>query len=288
MNFTKLEEIKKLAIVAMFSDDTLMENLVLKGGNALDIIYRIANRSSMDIDFSMPKDLDLLSFFEKIKDNLIRTFKDRGFRVFDIKIKRKPQKEHPSTPAFWGGYCIDFKVVDSDLYNKLNENLDALRRQSIEVGANHKRILSIEISKHEYCDQKVKKEIEGFTIYVYSPEMIILEKLRSICQQMPDYKIQLTPTPRARDFFDIYIVDNEYRFDLLCEKNLELLKKIFDAKKVPLDLLKKIEQYKEFHEPDFISVVDTVKPDTTLHSYDFYFDYVIKLSEKLCQSLGVK
>lgn len=37
LNF--LERIKTLAIVAMFSDDDLMERLVLKGGNALDIVY---------------------------------------------------------------------------------------------------------------------------------------------------------------------------------------------------------------------------------------------------------
>ena len=286
MDIGKLEQIKKLAIIAIFSNDTLMENLVLKGGNALDIIYRIANRSSMDIDFSMPKDLDLFSFSEKIQDNLIRTFKDHGFRVFDFKIKRKPQMANPSLPAFWGGYSINFKVVDSDLYNKLNKNIEALRRQSIEVGPNHKRILSIEISKHECCDQKVEKEIEGLAIYVYSPEMIVLEKLRSICQQMPDYRIQSTPTPRARDFFDIYVVDNEYHLDLLCEKNLELLRKIFDAKKVPLLLLSKIVKYKEFHKPDFHSVVDTVKPNVTLYDFEFYFNFVVELSMKLCQALG--
>ena len=38
----ELEQIKKLAIISVFSDDTLMNTLVLKGGNALDIIYKIA------------------------------------------------------------------------------------------------------------------------------------------------------------------------------------------------------------------------------------------------------
>jgi hypothetical protein len=40
----RLEAIKRLAIIAMFSDDMLMEEFVLKGGNALDLIYRVAPR----------------------------------------------------------------------------------------------------------------------------------------------------------------------------------------------------------------------------------------------------
>lgn len=33
-----LEQIKKLAVTAMFSDDELMDQLVLKGGNAMALI----------------------------------------------------------------------------------------------------------------------------------------------------------------------------------------------------------------------------------------------------------
>ena len=35
----RLQKIKRLAIVAMFSDDDLLERLVLKGGNALDLVH---------------------------------------------------------------------------------------------------------------------------------------------------------------------------------------------------------------------------------------------------------
>jgi predicted nucleotidyltransferase component of viral defense system len=31
-----------------------MDQLVLKGGNALDLIYGISTRASMDLDFSVP------------------------------------------------------------------------------------------------------------------------------------------------------------------------------------------------------------------------------------------
>ncbi|HET6251016.1 MAG TPA: hypothetical protein VFE47_25225 [Tepidisphaeraceae bacterium] len=36
--------IKKLVIIAMFSDDDLMDRLVLKGGNAIDLLYRVSAR----------------------------------------------------------------------------------------------------------------------------------------------------------------------------------------------------------------------------------------------------
>jgi hypothetical protein len=37
----KYERIKSIALTALFSDDDLMEMLVLKGGNALNLIYKI-------------------------------------------------------------------------------------------------------------------------------------------------------------------------------------------------------------------------------------------------------
>ena len=51
VDLDRIEKIKRLAIIAMFSDDDLMERLVLKGGNALDIVYEIGSRASMDLDF---------------------------------------------------------------------------------------------------------------------------------------------------------------------------------------------------------------------------------------------
>jgi len=55
---SKLERIRRLVITAMFADDVLMNRLVLKGGNALDIIHKLGTRTSLDIDLSMPGDFD--------------------------------------------------------------------------------------------------------------------------------------------------------------------------------------------------------------------------------------
>jgi hypothetical protein len=51
------ERIKRLVIIAMVSDDELLEKLVLKGGNLLDIAYGVSTRSSVDIDFSVDGDV---------------------------------------------------------------------------------------------------------------------------------------------------------------------------------------------------------------------------------------
>ena len=52
-----LEKVKRLGVQAMFSDDELLDTLVLKGGNAMALIHRLSTRASIDLDFSMHLDL---------------------------------------------------------------------------------------------------------------------------------------------------------------------------------------------------------------------------------------
>ena len=68
MDQKRFEEIKKITLKAMYSDDELMEMLVLKGGNAIDLIYGVSSRSSLDLDFSMQSDFQDFAVYEnKIK-----------------------------------------------------------------------------------------------------------------------------------------------------------------------------------------------------------------------------
>ena len=55
MDFT---EIRRTAITALFSDDMLLDRLVLKGGNALSLVYELTSRTSLDLDFSMANAFD--------------------------------------------------------------------------------------------------------------------------------------------------------------------------------------------------------------------------------------
>ena len=94
-----LEKLKKLTIIAMVSDDYLMEKLVLKGGNALDLFYGISPRASLDLDFSMPDDFksnELESVKTKIENLLHDTFVREGFAIFDFKFLERPEHQRDS------------------------------------------------------------------------------------------------------------------------------------------------------------------------------------------------
>ncbi len=69
--------------------------------------------------------------------------------------------------------------------------------------------------------------------------------------------------------------------------NVQLIKQIFDIKKVPVEWIGIINMFREYHKADFQSVIDTVKPEVELKDFDFYFDYVIEKCKSL-ESLWIK
>ena len=93
LDLEKLEQIKRITIIALFSDDDLMDSLVLKGGNALDMIYGIAQRASLDLDFSIDKEFnksEISTIHDKIRKVLKETFKAKGYEAFDIHFTEVP------------------------------------------------------------------------------------------------------------------------------------------------------------------------------------------------------
>lgn len=104
-----------------------MERLVLKGGNALNLVLLIGTRASVDIDLSMESDF---------------------------------------SPAEL-----------EDVRNRLESRLQQVFAP------------------------------EHYPVFVYTTEMLVAEKLRAICQQMPEYgpvvKRSWPGAARARDFLDI-------------------------------------------------------------------------------------
>jgi predicted nucleotidyltransferase component of viral defense system len=281
------KRIRRFAIIAMFSDDDLMNRLVLKGGNALDIAYSMKFRSSIDLDFSMdgeftPEEMgDIRDRFEKC---LHETFVLEGYEVFDVTFKVKPPQVTPDMADFWGGYLVEFKIIEKAKHAELTHDLDSLRKQSAEVDPSSRKKFRIEISKFEYCARKREQDLDHYTIYVYSPEQIVVEKIRSICQQMPEYgKIvkSSSQSPRPRDFCDIYVTIERFKIDLSNDENLDLVRCSFESKRVPLKLISRIMDYRDYHSQAFEGVKDTVYAGTTLKEFDFYFDYVVRECEKL-------
>lgn len=277
-NLEFLDRIKRLVIIAMFSDDDLMERFVLKGGNLVDIVYGVSVRSSVDIDLSMDGEFAELEVVrEKVATSLAATFGEAGYVAFDVKLEDVLPHVSEDLRAFWGGYRIQFKIIERERYEELKDNMDALRRNAASVGKRASTVFKVDISKHEYCSGKKPHLLEGYTIYAYTPEMLVCEKLRAICQQMPEYValVHSHPSARARDFVDIHTVTEHFSIDFTSGSFLDLLRAVFDVKRVPLALICSIGEFREYHRHDFAAVRDTVKPDAHLEEFDFYFDYVV-------------
>lgn len=222
------------------------------------------------------------SITKKLEDVLKITFKQSGYIVFDFKFEEVPKKISQELKAYWGGYRINFKIIDVETFETYNDNIDTLRRRAFVVGPEQRKIFKIDISKFEYCEKKIRKSINDYNLYVYSPEMIIFEKVRAVCQQTKEYK-KIVPTmtisPRSRDFYDIHLLINTFPIEIKKKENQDVMKKIFESKKVPLDILKKIPMYRDFHAQDYPSVEATVNTTEKLKSFDFYFDFFL---DKFC------
>lgn len=274
-----LRDIKKLVIIAMFSDNELMERFVLKGGNLLDIVYQLSARASIDVDLSMSgefEDVDKLR--AKILKALESTFRARGYVVFDFKLMEVPPKLSDDMKDFWGGYRVHFKLIDQKKYGAFSDSLEDLRRNAAVVGEKGSTVFQVDISKHEFCEDKLLFEVDEHSVYGYSPEMFVAEKLRAICQQMDEYVqlVQLHPRSRPKDFVDIQIIAQHYGIAFGREDFRDLVRQTFTVKKVPVFLLGEIRTTKEYHEQGFQAVRDTVYPDFNLESFEFYFDYVAR------------
>ena len=181
-----LEKIKKLTLRALVGDEILMKGLVLKGGNALQMAYDITSRGSIDIDFSISNDFsesDKLHIHVRLEILLNIVFEKEGLKVFDVNFFEKPKANKVKE---WKGYCIEFKTIELNKFNSMS--LEQSRITAIAVNPNNSTKFTVDISSYEYTDGKKLKEIDGAVMYVYTPEMILFEKIRALCQTIPEYQ----------------------------------------------------------------------------------------------------
>jgi hypothetical protein len=185
--------------------------------------------------------------------------------------------------AFWGGYLVEFKLISKRRAIEVDHDLETMRREAIRLGEGSK--FTIDISRHEYVDGKVERELDGYRIYVYSPEMIACEKFRAICQQMPEYasiiKRNGLGNQRARDFVDIEALVRRFGVDLASERVQHILTEMFALKRVPLELLGKIEGTRDFHALGFEEVKAAMRPGVKIEPFDYYFGFVCDQCAKL-------
>lgn len=277
------EKVKRLTIAALVSQDDLFDLLVLKGGNAIEHAGVKPVRRSIDVDFSLDGSLLALGSIPELqsrfRDLLVSTFIGEGLHVFDVRLEeRPPNLKNDVLGDFWGGYKLLFKVIPIESASQLSQ--DQQSRQALSLGVAGRKEFSVDLSKHEFCGDKRMTEIDGFNVFVYSERMLICEKIRAICQQMPAYREVVHSTsarPRARDFFDIYHIASQIKVDFTTMEFWDTLRQVFEVKKVPLALLGEIGGHREFHRDNFESVKLTVLPSVSLRDFDFYVDHLIEL-----------
>jgi predicted nucleotidyltransferase component of viral defense system len=269
------KQVRLATIAALCSEDALYEQLILKGGSALDLIYQVGGRSSLDLDFSLEGDLNSLEATARLMQSALeRHFRALGVHVFDFNIEPRPTQ-----PQFewWGGYRAEFKVIELTHAERLHFDLNQIRKQAIPIGdMTQSRRFVIEISKYEWCGFQENHEIDAVPVRVYAPALLASEKLRAICQQHEKYEITHQRS-RARDFFDIHTICNRLSVDLT--QHVDIVARVFDAKKVPWDLLGDIGSQRAVHEPDWPSVVASVT--SRIEEFDYYFTYVVQRATAL-------
>ena len=284
------DEIRNTILKAIYSDSDLKENLVLKGGNALKL-YNITDRSSQDLDFSIKESIRYEKENEgkKLQDLISDAFQQVGFLVVGFEFIEKPKKRKEDLPPFWGGYKISFAIVDTEKYQDKIELQDPDKMKELskygENLENNSKKIEIDLSYDEYVADKKSYDLEGTTIYLYSPLMLVYEKIRASCQQLEDYKLVGNKT-RARDLYDIYkILTNPKQANLreavLDQDNFYILENIFKAKDVPLELMLKLDSKESDLAEDYKTKVIPQISANEIEDFDYIFFYNKDLFEKL-------
>ena len=293
-----INQIKTIIINSLYEDDQLADFFVLKGGTLLELIWGVTKRPSIDIDFSLTVDnrsvISEQNIAQRIEDVLKKGFEQglesERYYLFDYKFKEKPKVQDQKYASFWGGYEIEFKLSSTAIDKE--SNLEDCRRRALAVGKKGSTVFKIDLSLFEYCEQALETDFESVYIYIYSPAMVIFEKLRAICQQDIHYPelIGRNPkyrTPRPKDFYDIMILMTKKGItdnDLCSEDNLRLLKTIFSKKQVPLDFLITIDF--DYHYGNFEQLKLTLPEEERAINYKELKTYIKGLTRSISKALN--
>lgn len=274
-----LSQVKQRVITSILGDDELGDRLVLKGGNLLQYAYQITTRASKDIDISVDGEFeDFHALESRVRSCLESSFAQADLVVIDFHFREVPAQMSEDMKNFWGGYQCEFKLVDRAMHES-SPDIEHVRRNARTMDVETRSTkFKIDFSRHEFCEEKEEFVVGDYTIFGYSPRMFVAEKLRAICQQMPEYgEIIHRNRPsasRARDFVDIHLIDEHYGIDFSDPGYHEVIRNTFAHKKVPVEWIGQIKDTYGHHELDFESVRSTVQAGYNLQDFRFYFDFV--------------
>ncbi|WEV69577.1 nucleotidyl transferase AbiEii/AbiGii toxin family protein [Bifidobacterium sp. ESL0775] len=223
MELTDQEIIDK-ALSALFSIDEIADRIALHGGQAL-IAYGISHRASRDIDAFCKEDTITEHEVSLIKDSLTEQFTDYGLEVRKIRRVYLPSKSK------------DKKLVKItvEIANQ-SHSMKPTRKSPIHRFGN-KKGLSIEISLSNRMLLLDRIYVNGVEIIVSSLARIIYEKMLSLCENAPNYKLthpgkgNTDQSLRAKDLFDISSIlksKHETRIQIIQTDQIIVLKTMME------------------------------------------------------------
>lgn len=266
----EIDFVIQTCLISIYSENLFAESLFLKGGQAMRFKEKIRNRFSADTDFSTPTRIENSeAYFELLRESLAKSFHRTGVYLFDFEFCRKPKIRKTGVPDFWAGWSVEFKLIESE---KRNLPAERLSREALVPQGAVSPVIRFDISEYEYCGAIERLKLESAEVQVYSRPLLVVEKLRAICQQHPDYPYK-DGGRRARDFYDIerlwgqVLLERSHEVFLAeCAVHLPL---VFAQKEVPLVILERIfdESFLQEQERDWSEVMTTVEGKLQPFSY---------------------
>lgn len=281
----EFERFRIWTIEALTAEQWLYERLVLKGGFAIGFAGVEPVRYSHDLDFSMDireeDDRSRDALEARIAPLLSQRFREERYELIELRISDRPPIRADSTlAAFWAGFSVEFKLVTIADFQTWMGKPVALRKRAVVVRRGGGRKIEVDLSMGEHCEGKALQQIGATTVYVYTAQMIVAEKIRAICQQMDEYA-EIVNRPgqrgeRGRDFFDIHHIATARKIDMASDAFWETLSAMLRAKRVPQRLLGEISSNRERHRSSFDQkVLATLDADVPVPDFDRCVDFLV-------------
>jgi hypothetical protein len=227
------------------------EHYIIKGGQA--ILYHMKKASasndarfSRDIDISFssesfPIDKDL--FINNLVAQYNNISKQFAIEKEDCILRKLPEDE-----SLYFGLRLVLNVHERKENGTIGKKVYFKDIDGLAVVIDFNCGEIIETNYIEFVNHNIK---------IATIPLIIAEKFRALCSQIENIIPNYRPTPRPKDFFDIFIIINKYYHNNLSNDVIQTIKvalnQCFNKKSMDLKLLNKLyeDNVKIFHESMF-------------------------------------
>lgn len=260
------------------------EEYLIKGGQA--ILYHMKTisaskdaRFSRDLDISLSSDcfpIDIELFKNKLVENYNTISNLYSINIDDIIVRKLPSDED----LYFG-----IRLV----LNVHRKNKNGIMGKKVYFQDLEGLAVVIDFNCSEFVDANFIEFVEN-KIRIATIPLIVAEKFRALCTQLENINPRYKPTPRPKDFFDIFLIFNKYYQKNPTEHNIheikEAMKKCFERKSMDLELLNQLfdDNVKYFHESMFSVQVLNTLPTTSIYkdvTYDQVYSESLELLDKL-------